>query len=104
LLATKFCARESRATDLRLSHGWEDIVYVLEERASTVAEVASAADDVRDYIARQCAAVLAQANVEELLEAVMGRDTSADTLVHILKQLAAPGSQPDNLSRTPLTQ
>ncbi|UOQ99075.1 nucleotidyl transferase AbiEii/AbiGii toxin family protein [Hymenobacter sp. 5317J-9] len=93
LLATKFCARQSRATDLRLSHDWEDIVYVCEERASLVEEVASAAADVRTYISDQCAEVLRQANKEELVEAVMSRDATVDSLLTTLHQLVALGSE-----------
>ncbi|GAA3970170.1 nucleotidyl transferase AbiEii/AbiGii toxin family protein [Hymenobacter antarcticus] len=88
LLATKFCALQNRASDLRLSHDWEDIVYVLEERAEVVEEVATAASDVRIFIANQCASVRRKPNVEELFEAVMGRGSQLPLLLHKLKQLA----------------
>lgn len=89
LLATKFCARQNRATDLRLSHDWEDIVYVLEERHSLLSEVAKAAPDVQAYIATQCAGILSQPNLDELLEAVMGRGNQLVSLLTTLRQLAA---------------
>ena len=88
LLATKFCALQNRASDLRLSHDWEDIVYILEERAEIIEEVANTASDVRIFIATQCAGIWGQSNVEELFEAVMSRGSQLQLLLHKLQQLA----------------
>ena len=88
LLATKFCALNDRAGDLRWSNDWEDIVYVLEEHTPILAEVAAAAPDVRAYIGTQCAAILAQPNVSELLEVMLSRGGDLRQLTHTLEQLA----------------
>ena len=69
-LATKFEAMHDRATDLRWSPDWEDIIYVVEMRATLVAEVAAVPFDVRQFIAQSFIALLAAPDIAENLSAV----------------------------------
>lgn len=88
LLATKFCALNARATDFRLSHDWEDIGYVLEECATIVPTVAAADMAVRQYVAEQCAAMLARPNATELLAVVLSRDGDLGRFRQTMRDLA----------------
>lgn len=59
-LATKFEAfRDRGQNDVFMSHDLEDILTVVEGRSTLVAEVGAASDDVRRYIARSVAGLLA---------------------------------------------
>lgn len=88
-LATKLEAMHDRAKDLRMSHDWEDIIYVVEMRATLVAEVMAAPAEVRQFIAASFAAVLAAPSIAEIMDA--GRDPYGDLerLWQRCRQLAA---------------
>lgn len=72
-LAAKFEAMLSRGgNDLRTSHDFEDIVYILDNCVGLIEQVAKNNDgSLRDYLRRQCAALLENSNIEESIEAAL---------------------------------
>ncbi|MEZ4847234.1 MAG: nucleotidyl transferase AbiEii/AbiGii toxin family protein [Bacteroidia bacterium] len=52
-LATKFEAFNGRGNDYRMSHDFEDIIYVLDNRSTIVEEIARSDLDVKEFIQTQ---------------------------------------------------
>lgn len=72
-LAAKFEAMLSRGgNDLRTSHDFEDIVYILDNCVGLTQQVAGSNDDsLRNYLGKQCSALLANPNIEESIEVAL---------------------------------
>lgn len=92
-LATKLEAMYDRADDIRLSQDWDDIIYVVEMRASLAAEVAAAPAAVRQFIAESFSALLANPEIDERLEYVRDPHGNLDKLWQRCQQLAALATQ-----------
>ena len=84
-LATKFEAFLDRGRgDVLGSHDLEDIVNVMDGRPELVAEVASAAPEVRRYLAAQCSALLAMPGFMNALPGMVFPDESLAERVKLL--------------------
>lgn len=66
-LATKFEAFNNRGNDYRLSHDFEDIIYVIDNRTSIVNEVLEADNTVKAFIVEELNKVMSQSNWQEIL-------------------------------------
>jgi len=84
-LATKFEAFLDRGRgDVLGSHDLEDIVNVVDGRPELVAEVASAAPELRQYLAAQCRALLAMPGFMNALPGMVFPDESIAERVKLL--------------------
>lgn len=84
-LATKFEAFLDRGRgDVLGSHDLEDIVNVVDGRPELVAEVASAAPELRQYLAAQCRALLAMPGFMNALPGMVFPDESLAERVKLL--------------------
>lgn len=68
-LATKFEAFNNRGGDYRTSHDFEDIIYVLDNRATIVAEVKDSQPDVKAFLQEEFREILKNPQMEEILSA-----------------------------------
>ena len=88
-LATKFEAFKDRGqNDVYLSHDLEDVLTVIEGRASTVPEVAQAPLDVRVCIARAVAHLYTQKDFTNALPGLLSAPDREPTVVARLQRLA----------------
>ncbi len=68
-LATKFEAFKDRGGDYRLSHDFEDIVYVLDNRTTIIEDIVSEPLEIRDYLKEQLRIVYVKPNFNEIISA-----------------------------------
>lgn len=69
-IASKFAAHIGRGgRDLRTSHDFEDIVYVIDNRTDIVEQIDNAPDDVKPYLKEQLGIIL---NDNVMQEAILG--------------------------------
>jgi len=88
-LATKFEAFKDRGlNDVYLSHDLEDIMTVIEGRASTVADVAAARADVRGHVAASVAALLAHDSFHNALPGLLSDPDREQTILARLNQIS----------------
>ena len=66
-LATKFEAFNSRGSDYRTSHDFEDIIYVLDNRLTIVYEVENAHIEIREFLKSEMKKILRNRFLEEIL-------------------------------------
>jgi len=66
-LATKFEAFNSRGSDYRTSHDFEDIIYVLDNRLTIVHEVQNAHIEIREFLKSEMKKILRNKFLEEIL-------------------------------------
>jgi predicted nucleotidyltransferase len=92
-IATKLTAMHDRATDMRWSQDWEDIVYVLESRDELLPEIAAASGELRAFVAASFAELMADASINEWLEAVRDPDGSFNELWRRCQELATAGPE-----------
>jgi predicted nucleotidyltransferase len=68
-LATKFEAFKDRGGDYRLSHDFEDIIYVLDNRTTIIEDIAREPLEIRDYLKEQLKIVFVKPNFNEIISA-----------------------------------
>lgn len=86
-LGAKFEAMLSRGgNDLRISHDFEDIVYILDNTTDIVAQISKTDEPLKDYLTNQFNALLANSNIEEAIGCVLsyGADERVKYIVEIL--------------------
>ncbi|MBC6610601.1 hypothetical protein H8B15_06690 [Hymenobacter sp. BT507] len=88
-IATKLEAMKGRATDLRWSQDWEDIIYVVETRGELLDEIQQAPENLRQFIASYFAVLIAHAEMNEWLEAIRDPASSLSVLWKRCQALAA---------------
>lgn len=66
-LATKFEAFNDRGVDIRSSHDFEDIIYVINNRDNIVEEISLADEKVRQFLQTEIKKVLGNRLLEEIL-------------------------------------
>lgn len=66
-LATKFHAYHSRGGDSRMSHDFEDIIYITDNRLDLIKEIATSPDDVRKYLQDEYGLIWNNSYREEIL-------------------------------------
>lgn len=68
-LATKFEAFNGRGNDYRTSHDFEDIIYILDNRAALVNEIANSDQEVREFIRNQVSRIMDNLHRDEIISA-----------------------------------
>lgn len=68
-LATKFEAFNSRGSDYRTSHDFEDIIYVLDNRKSIVEEIKNTDPTIHDFLAEEFRKINSNNSSEEIYSA-----------------------------------
>jgi len=66
-LATKFAAFGDRGGDYRLSHDFEDIIYVLDNRTTIVEEIDKDHPEIKQFLKEEFAKVYNSPNFEEII-------------------------------------
>ena len=73
-MATKLEAAMSRGwDDLRISHDFEDIVFLLDSCSTVLAEIRGSERDLRTYLADSATKLLGRSDLSEAIEAVLPR-------------------------------
>lgn len=66
-LASKFEAFKDRGRDYRLSHDFEDIIYILDNRASIIADIAKEPKSIQQFLKEELTKVYTKPNFEEIM-------------------------------------
>lgn len=66
-LATKFEAFNNRGTDYRLSHDFEDIIYVLDNRSTIVAEILKETINIQNFLKEELFKIYLNPSFEEII-------------------------------------
>ncbi|MEG1856389.1 MAG: hypothetical protein RR231_12925 [Acinetobacter sp.] len=86
-LGAKFEAMLSRGgNDLRISHDFEDIIYILDNTTDIIEQISKTDESLKNYLANQFKALLANSNIEEVIECVLpyGADERVKYIIEIL--------------------
>ncbi|MGC9338004.1 MAG: hypothetical protein ACP5EQ_07970 [Candidatus Cloacimonadia bacterium] len=67
-LASKWEAYKSRGSDPRMSHDFEDIIYVIENNKELVEDVRNAGADVHDFLKNMSKEILTHPSRDEIIE------------------------------------
>jgi predicted nucleotidyltransferase len=71
-LASKFEAHNDRGgNDLRQSHDFEDIIYILDNCTSVLEDIRDAPEDVKNYLKSQCERLFANNSLSEGIESAL---------------------------------
>lgn len=91
-LATKFEAHNGRGgNDLRQSHDFEDIIYILDNCPDIIINIQNANKTVKNYLKKECCKLLINKNLTEGIESALPwgtGDDSVDIIKGILKSIA----------------
>jgi predicted nucleotidyltransferase len=78
-LASKFEAHNDRGgNDLRQSHDFEDIIYILDNCTSVLEDIRNAPEDVKNYLKSQCESLLANDGLSEGIEGALPYGSDSD--------------------------
>jgi len=78
-LASKFEAHNDRGgNDLRQSHDFEDIIYILDNCTSILEDIRNAEEDVKNYLKDECASFLKNDGFSEGIEAALPYGSDSD--------------------------
>jgi predicted nucleotidyltransferase len=87
-LATKFSAFKDRGgNDARLSHDFEDITYILDNRIDLVEEIQKSPKEVKEYLKDEFKKILANQNTKEALLANLYFETQEERFNMIIEKL-----------------
>ena len=87
-LGTKFEAVLSRGgDDLRTSHDFEDIIYILDNVTNIVEQISNTEDSLKKYLIDQFEILLCNPNIEEAIECALpyGSDERVNYIIDILR-------------------
>jgi len=91
-LAAKFEAHNSRGgNDLRQSHDFEDIIYILDNCSNIVEYISASKPDVKEYLKSECQKLLENPNITEGIEAALpygSGEESGDILGMTIREIA----------------
>ena len=78
-LAAKFEAHNDReGDDLRQSHDFEDIIYILDNCTSILEDIRNADEDVKNYLKDECESLLDNAGLSEGIESALPYGSDSD--------------------------
>ena len=87
-LATKFSAFKDRGgNDARLSHDFEDITYILDNRIDLVEEIQKSPKEVKEYLKDEFKKILANQTMKEALLANLYFETQEERYNMIIDKL-----------------
>ncbi len=91
-LAAKFEAHNSRGgNDLRQSHDFEDIIYILDNCSDIVDNISASNPSVKEYLKSECQKLLKNPNITEGIETALpygSGEESSDILGMIIREIA----------------
>jgi len=91
-LASKFEAHNSRGgNDLRQSHDFEDIIYILDNCSNIVDNISASNPSVKEYLKSECLKLLENPNITEGIESALpygSGEESSDILEMIIREIA----------------
>jgi len=71
-LASKFEAHKDRGVDdLRQSHDFEDIIYIIDNCPDLMDNIGKANDEVKTYLSQECQSLLHDPNITEGIECAL---------------------------------
>ena len=83
-VAAKFEAHHDRGgNDLRQSHDFEDIIYILDNCTSILEDIRNADEDVKNYLRTECERLFANDGLSEGIECALGPGADSDRVVII---------------------
>jgi hypothetical protein len=86
-IAAKFEAQNDRGgNDLRQSHDFEDIIYILDNCTSILEDIRNADEDVKYYLKTECERLFANDGLSEGIECTLGPGADSDR-VEIIEDL-----------------
>ena len=86
-LASKFEAHNDRGgNDLRQSHDFEDIIYILDNCTSILEDIRNAEEDVKNFLKEECEILFANDGLSEGIECALGPGSDSDR-VEIIEAL-----------------
>jgi len=78
-LASKFEAHNDRGgNDLRQSHDFEDIIYILDNCTSILEDIRNAEEDVKNYLKEECESLLKNDGLSEGIESALPYGSDSD--------------------------
>ncbi|WP_162427398.1 nucleotidyl transferase AbiEii/AbiGii toxin family protein [Pontibacter pudoricolor] len=86
-LATKFSAYHSRGGNPLMSHDFEDIIYLTDNRLHLIDEIASAPAEVRQYLQQEYRQILDSRYRDETLSAHLSESDRLQLLLDKIKQI-----------------
>ncbi|HPE57407.1 MAG TPA: hypothetical protein PK904_13455, partial [Bacteroidales bacterium] len=91
-LAAKFEAHNSRGgNDLRQSHDFEDIIYILDNCSNIVDNIRASNPSVKEYLKIECQKLLENPNITEGIETALpygSGEESSDLLGMLIREIA----------------
>lgn len=93
-IATKLEAVKGRATDLRWSHDFEDVVYILNSRESIVDDIRDSEPLVREYLTTEFSNYVKRANFREAVACVlpMSEIDRLDIIFEVIESIVTQSS------------
>lgn len=86
-LATKWEAYKSRGNDPRMSHDFEDIIYLVDNNLDLVDDVANAQKDVQSFLKEMSNEILSHSSVDEIIECHISPFTAEERRKLIIEKL-----------------
>jgi hypothetical protein len=91
-LAAKFEAHNSRGgNDLRQSHDFEDIIYILDNCSNILDNISASNPNVKEYLKSECLKLLENPNITEGIETALpygSGEESSDILGMLIREIA----------------
>ena len=86
-LAAKFTAFKNRGGDPRTSHDFEDVVYILDNRTTLVADILESDDNVKSFLISEFNAMLTDAILQEAVLAHLEPATQTERYEMLVRKL-----------------
>ena len=89
-LATKWEAFKNRGDDPRMSHDFEDIIYILDNNSSILDDIASTDQDVQLFLKEMSKEILSHSSLNEIIECHLNpfeANERREFVIKILKQI-----------------
>lgn len=89
-LATKWEAHKNRGGDPRISHDFEDVIYVLDNNSDIVSDFANANESVQNFLRDMSQEILTHFSRNEIIECHLNQITAEKRrrfIVHKLEQM-----------------
>ena len=91
-LAAKFEAHKGRGgNDLRQSHDFEDIIYILDNCPDILENISGSNSNVKMYLKEECQNLLANQNITEGIESALpygSGEESTDLILELIQSIA----------------
>ena len=86
-LATKWEAYKNRGGDYRMSHDFEDIIYIIDNNLNLVDDIIEADKDVQLFLKEMCNEILSHPSRNEIIECHINPFTANERKELIIEKL-----------------